>query len=133
MPQISNITAKNAAGSNVIFNAMQPSSGDGVAAIWQATALSSVPSLRPRLEIAAMRSMGAKPGRRIKSGLYVPFSYTDTNTGLQLQHSVMPMFVDVTLPAGVTQIFFDDAAAYFGSIWDSSQVKSIISSGYSAT
>lgn len=133
MPQIGNITAKNAAASNVVFNAIQPSSGDGVAAIWRAEAIGTVPSMRPRLEISASRSQGSKPGRRVKAALYVPFTYTDASTGLLMQHSVEPFFVDLTLPAGVPEAVYADAAAYFGSLMDAGLVKSIFSSGYSAT
>lgn len=133
MAQIANITAKNAAASNVVFNAIQPSSGDGVSAIWRAEALGAVASMRPRLEISAMKSQGSKPGRRVKGSLFVPFTYTDANTGLLMQHSVIPFYVEGTLPAGVPQAAFDDAVAYLGSLFDSALVKNIFATGFSAT
>lgn len=132
MPAIANITAQNAAGTNVTFNAIQPSSGDGVAAIWRAEAIGSVASYRPRLEASASRSQGAKPGRRIKSTMYVPVTYTDSSTGMLMQHSVIPFFLEGTLPNGVPQAAIDDAVAYAMTCFNSSLIRSIFSSGFSA-
>lgn len=133
MPAIANITAQNAAATNVTFNAIQPSSGDGVAAIWRAEAIGSVASFRPRLEISAARSQGSRQGRRVKGALYVPVTYTDANTGMLMQHSVLPFYVESTLPNGVPQSAVDDAVAYFATLFNSTGVRQIFASGFSAS
>lgn len=129
MPQAANISALNAAGTAVVFNTLVPASGDKSAALWRPEAIGASPALRPRLEIKAQAN-GAKTARRVELYMNVPYTRTDTASGITSVAATMPFRVEATLPGIVPDAVLADAVAYFQSVVNSTLFKDTLKSGF---
>lgn len=133
MPSMANITVKKADGTtDVVFTAMAPSSGDSVAAVWRAEALSGVPANRPRFEMRT-RWNGDRTARRADLYFTGPHLVTDSTTSVTSVVSNVPANVTITMPTDVPDAEVDDLIAYFTGLMASPLVKSALKAGFAPT
>lgn len=132
MPTMANITAKNAANTDVTFEVVTPSGGDGSPAIWQLTAAGDAESFRPRATMIARRSAN-RASRKVLASLTVPYVVTDTNTGLNRVVSVIDIRNgEMTVPSNVPDSVVANAVAYWSSLMGSTLWKSCFTARYAA-
>lgn len=131
MPTMAAITAKNAAGTNVVFDVVSPAQGDGTSAIWAATTLSGVAIGRPYATLVS-RFNTAKNARKVLPALVVPYTVVDGVTGLtKVVANVEFRNGEMTSPNTVPDTFKADAVAYWQSLNASTLWKDSFLSGYS--
>lgn len=132
MPQIADITAKNAAAANVTFNAISPSSGDNSPAVWMANSLATVRAQRPNLTVLVRKSANKeKPGRKVLITFNVP--QVETVSGVPTVVAVQPWYVETTIPESLTDAKLADNVAYFQSLIGSALIASIVNTQANAT
>lgn len=130
MPQMANITAKNAAAANVTFEQVTASAGDSSAARWQLTAASTMPIGRPTAELVS-RPNADRSARKVIATLTVPFLVTDSGTGLQrVAANVVFRNGEMTAPRNVPDSLVADAVAYWASLMNSTLWVDSFKSGY---
>lgn len=127
MPQMANITVKNAADADVVLTALTPSSGDR-AALWRYDALNSLPLLRPTYQITTTYN-GPRDARRT----VVTGSYPIMDPVLGTVKARIPFRLEATLPLNVDTIGTDDAVVIMQNFLKSSLVTEILKSGFNAT
>lgn len=131
MPQMANITVKNAANTDVVFEQVTASAGDGSAARWELVSASSMPIGRPIAEMVS-RPNADKTARKVITMLIVPYLVTDAVTGLQrAAANVVFRNGEMTRPRNVPDIFVSDAVAYWTGLQASALWKASYNSGYS--
>lgn len=128
MAAIADLVAVNAAGANVTFVALQGANGQAPA-IWRADSLGGSPNLRPRFEFLT-RPSGGKDARKAQLHLYVPWTSTNTTTGITSVVAQVPFHVDITLPTAVPDSTMADAVAFFASLMGQTLVKNSVKGGY---
>lgn len=130
MPQATNITVKNAANADVVFNVVTPSGGDNTPAIWELTAAGTSSLSRPRAEMLS-RPNADKSARKVISTLAVPYVVTDSVTGLQkVAANVVFRNGEMTAPRAVPDTLIADAVAYWAGLVSSTLWKDSLKSGY---
>lgn len=133
MPAIAAITAKNAAGTNVVFDIVSPAQGDGTPAIWAATTLSGVAIGRPYATLVS-RWNAARNARKVLPALIVPYTVVDPVTGLtKVVARVEFRNGEMTSPVTVPDTFKADAVAYWQSLCASTLWKECFLTGYTAS
>lgn len=133
MPNITAITAKNAANVDVTFDVVSPAQGDGTPAIWAATALSGVSIGRPYATLVS-RWNASRNARKVLPALIVPYTVVDPTTGLtKVVAKVEFRGGEMTSPVTVPDTFKNDAVAYWQSLNSSTLWKECFKSGYSAS
>lgn len=131
MPNMANITVKKSDGTtDTVYTALQPSSGDGVAAVWRQTDY-AYPSCQAELRIAAKAAKG-KMGRSVRGTFVYPQPKVDPMTGIMTVHTTA--FGDFTfvLDRQMSQVEINEAAAQFANLIASALVKSCMQAGFSA-
>lgn len=131
MPQITDITAKNAAAVNVVFKALVPASGE-TPALWRAQSVVSTPAAQPFITAVSRRN-AAKDAMKLTGTIAVPFYVTDLNTGQNRVIGTMPFNFQVTRPDTYSDAFAADATAYVQSIFASTLFGDMIKNALSAT
>lgn len=131
MPQASNITVKNAAGTDVIYQVITPASGDGSTAIWQ-----NKDGLTPkqfRTITAESRRGPSGKTRNLTVRVINPQSYVDPVSGLPV-FTPSPVFkLEVTVPDEYPEASRDDFVTLSTSVLSSDMIKSLIRDAYPAT
>lgn len=131
MPQIADITAKNAAAANVVFKALTPASGE-TPALWRAQSVAPTPAAQPFMTALSKRN-AARDAQKLTGIISVPYFVTDVNTGQNRVIAHVPFNFSVTRPDSVSDNFAADFAAYVQSIVGSTLFKDMIQNGLSAT
>lgn len=131
MPQIADITAKNAAAANVVFKALVPASGE-TPALWRAQAIAPTPAAQPFMTALSRRN-AAKDAMKLTGVISVPYYVTDINTGQNRVISNLPFNFSVTRPDNVSDSFAADFAAYVQAIVASPLFGSMLRDAISAT
>lgn len=131
MPQIADITAKNAAAANVIFKALVPASGE-TPALWRAQSVVPTPAAQPFMTGLSRRN-AARDSMKLSGVITVPYYVTDVNTGQNRVISQVPFNYSVTRPDNVSDAFAADFAAYVQSIVGSALFGSMLRDALSAT
>lgn len=130
MPQMANITVKNAANTDVVFEQVTASAGDGSAARWELVSVSSMPIGRPIAEMVS-RPNADKTARKVITTLIVPYLVTDVATGLErAAANVVFRNGEMTRPRNVPDTFVSDAVAYWSGLQASTLWKASFNSGY---
>lgn len=128
MPQMANITVKNAANADVVLTALTPSSGDR-AALWRYDALNTLPLLRPTYQITTTYNGPRDARRAVVTG---SFPVEDpVLTGIVKAR--VPFRLEVTLPLNVDTVKTDDAIVIMQNFLKSNLVTEILKSGFNAT
>lgn len=133
MPSIANITVKAANGTtDVVYTAKQPSSGDGVPAVWRAEASASAPALMPELRLLSRpASNGAV--RHVRATFVFPQWATNSTTGVASVVTSAFGTLDVKVPRDMTSANANEVAAHFANLLASALIKQCLAEGYSAT
>lgn len=130
MPTQANITAKNAAGTNVTFEVVTAAQGDGTPATWQLTAASTVPAARPQATLTA-RWNENRTARKLIPVLVVPYAITDPSSGLlKVVEKIVFRGNEVTIPRNIPDAVTADAVAYWQSLQGSTLFRDSYLSGY---
>lgn len=127
MPNMANITVKNAANADVVYVAGSPSSGDRVPARWKQNAAGTNWASRPELSVV-MRS-NARNTTRILEGTF-KFPITDVDGVIT---DVIPGSFSFTSVNSVDSTKVNDAFIQFGNLIASALVRACASEGYSPT
>lgn len=132
MPQMANITVKKNDGTtDIIYTAMQPSSGDGVQAVWKSTSVGTAPAHQPEFRVSARAQGGTK--REVRFTYMYPEIAINTTTGLtSVSYREMGTlsFVQDTASANVS---INEAYAQFANLVASAHAKAIAQGGYGPT
>lgn len=131
MPQIADITAKNAAAANVVFKALIPASGE-TPALWRAQAVAPTPAAQPFMTVLSRRN-AAKDSMKLTGLISVPYYVTDVSTGQNRVIANIPFNFSVTRPDNVSDMFAADYAAYVQSIVGSALFGDMLRNAISAT
>lgn len=131
MPQLADITAKNAAAANVVFKGLVPASGE-TPALWRAQSVVPVPAAQPYMTIGH-RKNADRSAQKVTGVIGVPFYTTDASTGKVSVAGTMPFNFSVTKPDSVPDNFASDFAAYVQSLVGSVLFKDILINAFSAT
>lgn len=128
MPAMANITVKDRANADVVYNSATPSAGDRSPAVWRANALS--PKIGHRPNFAVSTRDNAKRNGRVIDGSF-KFPIVDAVSGDLL--ATVPLSFSGTLPTNVSAVDVENAFTQFGNLIVSALVRSIAAEGYSAT
>lgn len=130
MPAMGNITVKNAANTDVVFEQVSAASGDNQPARWELTAASTMPIGRPYAELSS-RYNADKTARKVIPVLVCPYLVTDVGTGQQrVAANVVFRNGEMVKPRNVPDTFVADATAYWAGLNGSALWKSSFNSGY---
>ena len=133
MPSMANIVVKKADGAtDVTYAALQPSSGDGVAAVWRNESAGTSSAVKPTVSMSS-RWNGPKTARRVDVSYVYPHTYTDTNTGLVLVKDKVPVTLSAVVPAAVPDTVVAEAVAQAMNLLDSALFVESVKTGYAPT
>lgn len=124
MPQMANITVKNATDADVIFVAKAPAAGDSSLARWTADAASTIVGHRPMFSVAT-RDNGNKNARVLTATYRGPIIDGDGKVA-----AIVPASASVTLPTNVAASEVADHFVKFANLLASSLVKAAAEAGY---
>jgi len=127
MPQMANITVKDAANTDVVLTALTPSSGDR-AALWRYDAFATLPLLRPTYQVTTTYN-GPRDARRT----VVTGSYPIPDPVLGTVKARIPFRLEVTLPLNVETNSTDDAVVIMQNFIKSGLITEILKTGFNAT
>lgn len=131
MPQLADITAKNAAAANVVFKGLVPASGE-TPALWRAQSVVAVPAAQPYMRIGH-RKNADRSAQKVTGDIGVPFFTTDSTSGKVTVQGIVPFNFSITKPDSVPDGFAADYAAYVQSLVGSILFKDILINAFSAT
>lgn len=133
MPALADITIKKAdAVTNVTFNAVAPSAGDGFPAIWRSNAASSIMGHRPVLKIL-LKDNASKNGRVFQGSVEFPHTSTHPTSGAVIQYAKTPIRFEGTLPGNVPLAEVREAVHQAGNLFVAALVRQILEEQVSAT
>lgn len=130
MPSMGNITVKDAANADVVYNASVPSAGDRSPARWTQNGASPVIGFRPVFQVMT-RDNGNGTGRHMSAVFRFPI--TDTVNGQLQQIGAVPFTLEGTLPTRVPAADVADAFVQLGNLLASSLVRDVATEGYAPT
>lgn len=129
MPQAINLTVKNAAAADKIFELINPAAGNAGIADW-ALKDGVISSVFPRF--SAMAKTNGK-GRMLQLKFRIPSSYTDAVTGLTNVGSFIEWNVTCHVPSDFPEGKKDDALAFGSNLLAHTLVKSLLRDALPAT
>lgn len=134
MPQMADITVKAADGTtDVIFNAMTPSAGDTVPALWRAEALGfGIASNKPTFWMKTQYN-GARTARRAEFKFNYPRFVTVPASSTTQVVSEIPGNLTLTLPTNVPDVIIADAYAFYVNLLSSTLVRNSVIAGFAPT
>lgn len=128
---ISDITVKNAAGTDVVYNADVGSAGDKIPARWSQHAASSIAGFRPSFQLATMTS--GSDTRRANFEFLLPVTYTDTATSLTRLLTLVKFSGAFFMPKDATVDQWNEGFVQLGNLLVSTSVRDQVKSGFAAT
>lgn len=131
MPTMANITVKNAANADVVYNAATASAGDRSPAIWRVNAAQTIIGLRPKFSFVT-RDNARGNARLYDAEFHFPVVGTDANSNPVLLATV-PLRSSGTLPTNVDAAVVKDAFVQFGNLLVSTLIRSAAEEGYAPT
>lgn len=133
MPQMANITVKKADGTtDIVYSALNPSSGDSVPAVWRSEAAGAQANLKPTLSAVA-RWNGPKTARRVDAAVVFPQSYVDSTTSLTLVKNKVVINLSGVIPAEVPDTVLAEAVAQATNLFTSTLFRDTLKTGYAPT
>lgn len=130
MPQIANITVKNASNVDVLFTALTPSSGDTTQAQWRALGTNTVPTNAPALATKTQPN-GPRTGRAVSVNGVFPF--VQNVGGVETVVARQPFSLTTTVPLNIPVAAATDNAKVFSNLIASSLLQVILAEGYNAS
>lgn len=133
MPQASNITVKKNDGvTDVTYTSIQPSSGDGVQAVWKSTTVGTAPAHQPELRASARSSRNGR-GREVRWTHVFPQISTNTTTNVTSVIDSARCSASFEFPTSMDSASINEAVAQFANLLASAAAKGISQSGYGPT
>lgn len=129
MPQLANITVKDAANADVVFVAKSAAAGDGSYAQWRTNGPTPILSASFR---ARTQANGKGNARRFEATGAIPTTYTDSSGVVQAQ-AIEPFRFEATIPLNIAADAAMNNAHIIANLIASALVKEMIGSGYAAT
>lgn len=132
MPSQANITVKKNDGTtDITYTAVQPSSGDGVQAIWKSQTVGTAPAHQPELRCSARAIGGSK--RRIRFTYVYPEIQTNSTTGAtSVAFRELGTF-EFEMDTASANVTINEAVAQFANLLASAHAKAISQGGYGPT
>lgn len=127
MPQIANITVKNAALVDKTFTVLTPAGGDGGVARF-AIREGTAPAAFPVASVVARATTNGSRKTTVK--VNVPQSYVDPVSGLVKKGPAFEMNVDASMPDSYPESMRDDAVAYGVNFLASTLMRDTLRNGY---
>jgi len=132
MPSQANITIKKNDGTtDITFTAMQPSSGDGVQAIWKSTTVGTAPAHQPELRCSARALSNGK--REVRYTMVYPEIATDSTTGLTSISYRERHSASFEIDTNSASVSINESVAQFANLVASAHAKAISQGGYGPT
>lgn len=128
MATLANITVKNKAGTDVVYNAAQGSAGDKNPAIWRQDAAGATYASRPELRVSVRSN--ASNTTRVADGSF-KFPIVDGVTGL-ITDTLRGSF-SFTEVNRVSETDNEDAVVQFSNLFASALIRAICKTGTNAT
>lgn len=132
MPNMANITIKNAANADVVWVAASPSSGEKSPAVWRFNAQSDKLAYRPHFSLI-LKENGRKNGRIFSAEFRFPLAGENSDTGSPYLYATIPFNISGTLPTNVDVMTLNDAFTQLGNLLASTLVRSAAAEGYAPT
>lgn len=134
MPNQANLTVKKNDGTtDIVYNAVSPSSGDSVAAVWrQDTGNTAPPGMRPRLNLK-FRDNGPRTARVLESKFVYPYTYVDSTTGQTKSTDLVLFGSNGTLPQHIPQTVVDEAVSQYFGLMNHPDVRTTVKTGFAPT
>jgi hypothetical protein len=133
MPQQQNITVKKNDGTtDITYTALQPSSGDGVQAVWKSTTIGTAQAHQPELRCSAKVARG-RMGREVRVTFVYPSLSTDSTTGITSVISRTSGQLSFSFDGTAPTADVNEAVAQFTNLVASAAMKAIVQSGYGPT
>lgn len=133
MASMANIVVKKADGvTDVTFTALQPSSGDGVSAVWRCESVGAAAGLRPTLTLSS-RWNGPRTARRVDAVFQYPQVFTDTATGLSAVRNRTVLNVSGVIPSEMPDSDLAEAINQCFNLFVSTLIKDSFKAGYAPT
>lgn len=131
MPQMANITVKAANGTtDVVYNALTPSSGDKTAARWRVEAASTYAAQKPTLSLVSQDN-GPKTARKVT--MMYKYPVVETINGLPTIIGYVPFEITGTVPLQVPDSGVAEGVHQVGNLLCSPLVRECFKTGYSAS
>lgn len=130
MPTMANITVKNKAGTDVVYNAATPSAGDRSLAVWRQNAAHAIIGFRPKFGLVT-RDNARKNGRVFEATFSFPV--VADISGVSTLLATVPLSVSGTLPTNIDAAQAEEAFVQFGNLLVSALVRSSAAEGYAPT
>lgn len=133
MPSQANITIKKNDGTtDIVYTAVSPSSGDGVPAVWKATAVGTAPAHQPEFRLASREAV--KGSRRaLRSTYQYPQIATNSTTNLTSVIDRCSADTNWVFPKGMSQADINEFVSQYANMLVSTLVKDCVKAGYSAS
>lgn len=135
MPTMASMTVKKFDGvTDIIYDQLTPSGGDGVPAVWRQDtgALATLPNMM-RASLQLFTKNNGKGNARQSNFLYrMPFAVLDTTTGLYTSPAAFQASGIVTLPSNMPVTVSNEASYQFCHLMAHLLVKQQFASGYAA-
>lgn len=133
MANIANVTVKKADGTtDIVFTAINGSSGDKGEALWRQEDASLPQGLRPIIKMTTMDN-GNKSARKVHLEFLRPTAFTDSTTGLKKQALVNYGSADFLLSKEAVDTEIAECAHQFTNFLVVTAVRDAIKAGYSPT
>lgn len=131
MPAMASITVKAAdAVTDVVYNALTPSSGDTVDALWRVEAAHATPVFRPTFRASA-RYNGTRDSRRVT--VEMSFPLVGTVAGDPALVGVSKWTVNGVIPLKASSTLTDEAAAQLANLLKSALMQEVMKAGFAPT
>lgn len=130
MPSIAHITVKADNGTtDVVYTAQQPSSGDGVNAVFQVLTVGNAPVHRPEFRIHAKDSNKGL-NRSLRSTYVYPQLATDTTTNLTTVVGKALITSDWVIPKGMNQLSINECVSQYANLLASALIRTSCKDGF---
>lgn len=130
MPSMANITVKNAAAADVVYNAATPSAGDKSPAVWRQNAAHANIGFRPTFKLLTRDNARAN-GRVFEASFIFPI--VESVGGIDTLVAKVPFSVSGTLPTNVAAADVSDGFVQLGNLIVSTLIRSAAEEGYAPT
>lgn len=134
MPTMASITVKKNDGTtDIIYDQLSASAGDGVPAVWRqdtGAAVTKPVGMRPMLKVLT-KNNGPKTARVAEAVYKAPYTVQDTTTTLYSAKDSVLIEIRAIVPQAIPAAEINEAIAQGLNLASSALIKSVCQSGYS--
>jgi len=133
MPAIANITVKkNDDTTDIVWTAVQPSSGDGTPATWKSQTVGTASAHQPEFRLSG-RDANKGNSRLMRGTFRYPQIATNSTTGVTSVVGVANATVEFEFPKSMPTSDLNEAVSQCFDLTDAALIKDCFKQGYSAT